>query len=196
MNIKKIIKFFSEIQNLKRIKREGFRLAGVDSPTSIASHSALSAQIAYVLAKMEGANSEKCALINLFHDNEEVRIGDLHKINARYIDVNNFEVKAEREHYSNLDEVGEEIFNLQKEFRKRNTKEGIICKDADWLECACEAKVYLEKGYKGTENWISNIEKALETESAKKLLQEIKENPDFINCWWYGLKKMTYKKLS
>jgi len=188
-----IVKYLSEIQALKRIKRSGFYLAGVDNPSSIASHSALSAQIAYILAKLEGADAQKCALINLFHDNEEVRIGDLNKINSRYIEPK--ETEAEKEHYSNLDDIGKELFDLQDQFKQRNTKEGIICKDADWLECACEAKIYLERGYKGFENWLDDIGKALVTESAKEILKEIRNNPDFINCWWRGLMKMTYKKL-
>lgn len=192
-----IIKFLSEIQVLKRIRHEGVRLAGVEAPDSIAEHAALSAQIAFLLAKLEGANPEKCAIMNLFHDNEEARIGDHHKVSARYIDVKKAEREAEKEHYSNLpDSVGEELFQLQEEKRNRNTKEGIVAQDADWLEIAVQAKIYSELGYKGCEKWIDNVEEALETKSAKEILAEIRGNPDFLNCWWRDLKKMTYKKLS
>lgn len=191
-----IKKFLSEIQVLKRVKHEGMRFAGVENPDSIAEHSAISAQIAYLLGQLEGADAEKCALINLFHDNEEIRIGDHHKIASRYLNTNEAEIKAEKEHYSNLPlEMAKELFGLQEEKRKRNTKEGIIAQDADWLEVALKAKVYLERGYKGCQVWIDRVEEALETESAKRILAEIKKEPDFINCWWRGLEKMTYKKL-
>lgn len=79
--------------------------------------------------------------------------------------------------------------------RERNTKEGIIAKDADWLEQAIQAKVYMETGYKGAEDIINNVGAALETDSAKEILAEIRKNPDFLNSWWQGLKKMTYQKL-
>ncbi len=195
--MEKIVKFLSEIQMLKRVKHEGVKLTGVKNPDSVAEHVALSAQIAYLLGELEGADSQKCALINLFHDNEEARIGDHHKVSARYLNVKEVEAKAEREHYSNLpDSIGNFLSELQKEKRKRNTKEGIIAQDADWLEVAIQAKIYLELGYKGCQNWIDNVEKALETKSAKEILAEMKKNPDFLNCWWKDLKKMTYKKLT
>ncbi len=116
-----VVKFLSEIQVLKRIRHEGVRLSGVENPDSIAEHAAISAQIAFLLAKLEGANPEKCAIMNLFHDNEEARIGDHHKVSARYIDVEKAEREAEKEHFSNLPaSVGEELFQLQEEKRSRN----------------------------------------------------------------------------
>ena len=196
MNKKKIKKFLSEIQMLKRVKHEGVKLAGVENPDSIAEHACLSAQIAFLLASIEGADAVKCVLMNLFHDNEEARIGDHHKVSARYLDVRDAEKKAEKEHFNNLPEpIGKAIFELQEEKRRRNTKEGIIAQDADWLEVALQAKIYSELGYKGCKDWIDNVNRALETESAKEILAEIKKEPDFLNCWWKGLKKMTYKKL-
>ncbi len=196
--LEKIIRFLSETQMLKRIKHEGVKLAGVENPDSVAEHTALAAQIAYVLAKLEGdADALKSAAINLFHDNEEARLGDHNKVSARYLDIEKIEREVEKEHYSNLPkEIGEELFQLQEEKRERNSKEGIIAQDADWLEMAIQAKIYVERGYKGCENWIDNIEKALETESAKEILAEIRKNPDFLNYWWRELKKMTYKKLN
>jgi len=191
-----IKKFLSEIQILKRIKHIGFILAGVESPDSIAEHVAISAQIAYVLGKLEDADADKCALINLFHDNEEARIGDHHKVSARYLNTKDAEVVASEEHFVNLpQELSNKILGLQKEKRERNTKEGIIAQDADWLEAAIQAKIYMEEGYKGCEEWINNVEKALETKSAKEILAEIRRDSDFLNSWWKGLKKMTYKKL-
>lgn len=59
-----------------------------------------------------------------------------------------------------------------------------------------QAKILVEQGFVGAEDWINNVEKALETESAKKILAEIRGMKDFTNCWWQGLKKMTYKKLA
>lgn len=194
--LEKITKFLSEIQMLKRIEHEGFRLSGVLSIDSVAEHTALAAQIAYILGKLEGADAEKCAVMVLFHDNEETRIGDHHKIASRYLDTKQAEVTAEKEHYGNLPKiVGDELFEMQEELRERNTKEGIIAKDADWLEQAIQAKIYVETGYKGAEDIIDNVEKALETDSAKEILSEIKNNPDFLNFWYQGLKKMTHKKL-
>lgn len=190
-------KFLSEIQMLKRLDHVGIKLAGAESTDSLGEHIALSAQIAFILGELEGANSAKCAIINLFHDNHEARIGDHNKVSARYIDTKGAEKQAEVEHFGGLpNNIGDKIVNLLDEKHRRNTKEGIIAQDADWLEVAMEAKVQLEKGLKGCQIWLDNVEKALETESAKQVFQTIIKEPDFINCWWTKIQKMTYKKLS
>jgi len=88
-----VIKFFSEFYLLKRNKRTGLAIMGAPSD-SIADHVTVAAQIAYVLAKMEGLNAEKCAVMALFHDNDETRIGDLHRIATLYLEKEQASLKA------------------------------------------------------------------------------------------------------
>lgn len=191
-----IKKFFSEIQMLKRVKNEGVRLAGVKEPDSVAEHGYISAQIAYVLAKLEGADPAKCVLINLFNNNAEVRAGNKHRISTRYIDSRKIMREAEKEHFEGLPKyISAEIIKSVEEKREKNTKEGVIAQDANSLEQAIQAKIYVEEGYKGCEDWINNVSKVLETDSAKELLAEIRNDPDFLNCWWRGLKRLVVKKL-
>jgi len=73
------------------------------------------------------------------------------------------------------------------------TKEGIIAKDADWLEQAFQAKEYVDTGYPAAKNWIDNVAAAVETESAKKIIAKMRKT-EFTE-WYKGLKRMTYKKL-
>lgn len=183
-------KFLSEIQMLKRMKHEGVRYAGVSNPDSLGEHIAIASQIAFVLAKMEGADAYKCATMCLFHENGEIRTGDTTWIHARYMDGKPAEEKAEREHFSNLpDSIANEIIELVEEKNKRESKESVIARDADKLELAIQAKLYVEQGYSGCANWIKNIESLVKTESAKKLYYEIRDEPDMTNLWWQGLKK-------
>ena len=192
---KNLIKFLSEIFILKRIKREGWRLINAQ-PDSVADHLTIAAQIAYILGEMEGLAGEKCASIVLFHDNGETRILDQHKVAARYLDSQKAERNALIDQLNLLPaEISQKIKKLTEEFEKRNTPEGAVAKDADWLEVALQAKILTEQGFKFAQNWISNVKKALETKSAKIILAEILKEKDFTNCWWQGLKKMTYKKL-
>lgn len=193
---KGIRKFFSEMQVLKRIKHEGWRLAGIEHPDSIADHALCAAQIAYVLGRLEGADAAKCAVMSLFHDNEETRVGDHHKVAARYLEWKTGSLVAMKEHFKSLPaKIADDIIALMVEEGTRSAKEGVIAKDADWLEVAIQGKIYLEAGHKGALDWILNVEKALETKSAKAILKIIKNDPDFTNSWWRGLKKMTHKKL-
>lgn len=191
--LKKVSRFFAEIGNLSRIKRTGPILAGIKDPENLAEHIVRTAQIAFVLAFLEGANPEKTVSMTLFHDNAEVRVGDQHKIASRYFNIKQAEMKAFRDQMENLpDKIRKRIIFLIEEFKKRDTKESIVAKDADWLETAIEAKELIEQGHEGMQNWIDNVRGALETKSAKKILEYIEKEKDFLNSWWQGLKKMTY----
>ncbi len=194
MNIKKITNFIFELSQLKRQVHSGFQLTGVKYPDTLAEHALRAAQIGYLLAVMEGdASPEKVASILMIHDNAEARIGDQHKVAARYYSNKEAEEKAFAEQLSGLGKMIEQTWHEYfYEFENRNTKEGIIARDADWLETAFQAKEYNDLGY-NVINWIKNVEKAIETKSAKMIIKEMKKT-NFAE-WWYGLKKMTYKKL-
>lgn len=171
---------------LKRIKHEGWRIAGIDNPGSVAAHSLRAAQIAFVIAKMEGYdNPHKACSMAVFHDIGECRIGDIHKVGARYIDAD--EERAVKDQVSEVD-FGEEIVDMWKQVDERRSDAGNIAKDADLIEQAFTAKEYMERGYAFAEDWIKNVGKKIKTDSAKKLWKELQEVQS--NEWWQGLKKI------
>ncbi len=173
--LRKIVNFIFEWLHLKHVKHEGWRIIGIEHPDSVAEHSLCAAQIAYILAKMEGANPEKCATMLVWHDIAEARIGDLHRNASLYISwKQQSEEHALHDQCSPLD-FGEDIKNLFHEYEYGTTKEGIIAKDADYLEQAFQARKYAQSAYSGTERWIHNVWKHLKTESAKKLFQEMQK---------------------
>lgn len=186
MSNKPLINFLFELGQLQRIKHEGFRLAGVESPPSIAEHSLRSAQIAYFLAKMEGYdNPHEVVSMCIFHDIGEARVGDIHKVANRYVDAD--EIQAVKDQLSPI-ENSKDILRLWKECEDTSSTAGTIAKDADRLETAIAAKEYVEKGYKSTEDWINNVRKLLKTDSAKNLLDEMAEMKS--TDWWQDLKKI------
>ena len=185
--MKNIAKFFFELGQLKKVKRSGWWLAGVKDPESVAEHSFRATIIARILAEMENADVNKATTMVLFHDVPEARINDLHKVGARYIDFEKAEVASLKEQVERLPKkIADEMAALYKEMLQGKTKEAIIAKDADLLECAIQAKEYLEQNYKDCENWIYNVGKKLKTKSAKEILKLIKKTNS--NSWWYGLK--------
>ena len=80
-----LTKFIFEALHLKHVKHEGWRIIGVEHPDSVAEHSLCAAQIAYIIAKMEGVDACKCATMLLWHDMTEARIGDLHRNASKYL---------------------------------------------------------------------------------------------------------------
>lgn len=195
MELKKVVNFIYELNHLKLIKHHGWLKAGVKDPDSVAEHAWRAAQIGYILAVMEGdVNPDKVATMVLIHDNGEARIGDQDKVGARYYKNHDAEARAVSEQLDCLGNGVKEKWQAYfDEYENRNTKEGIIAKDADWLEQAFQAKQYVDTGYTAANEWIVNVEKAVETESAKKLLAAMKDAR--FTDWYKELTTMTYKKL-
>jgi putative hydrolase of HD superfamily len=183
----KLARFFFELGTLKRVKRSGWWLAGVENPETIAEHNARAAIIAYVLAKLEGANAEKAALMCLIHDVPEVRTSDIHKVGARYIDFKTAEKKAREDQFENLPECPE-FLEMLDELEARKTKEAIVAKDADYLECFIQAKEYYDIGYREVRDWMKNTRNAMKTNSAKKLADKAAKMS--AHAWWAGLMKL------
>jgi putative hydrolase of HD superfamily len=189
-----IVDFFFELGQMKRVQHVGWALAGIRSPDSIAEHALRAAQIAYLLAVLESADPSRAAMIAMIHDNAEVRIGDHHKVSARYLNTAKAEQQAFTEQVQYLPgKVKKDFLSFFAQYEHRTTKEGIVACDADWLEMAFEARELEEQGYHKAHNWIENIEMAVETVSAKKILRQMKKK-SFCD-WWKNLKKMTYRKL-
>lgn len=188
VEVHNLTNFLFELGTLKQVKRSGWWQLNISNPESVAEHCFRAGVIGYVLAKMEKADAHKVTLICLFNDLHEARLNDLHKVGHRYIDFKKAETEAHREQTQELGEIGKDIYALHEEFQARKSKEALVARDADLLENAFQAKEYLEVGYKDAQNWIENIRKILNTESAKKMLKEIEQTSS--NDWWKNLKKI------
>jgi putative hydrolases of HD superfamily len=182
---KELANFIFELGQLKKIKRSGWRLVGIDNPESVADHNLRVAQIGYILAKMENyPKPEEVCTILVFHELAECRICDIDKVANRYVEYDEKEITLEQT--KNLGEVGKEIEGLVRQILLKDTLAGVIAKDADRLETAFTAKEYLEKGCQ-TEDWINNCLSSLKTKSAKKLGKSMLKQSSI--GWWKGIKK-------
>ena len=182
-----IAKFLYEIGQLKRVKRSGWWIAGVNDPESVAEHSFRTAAIAYLLAHLEGTDTGKTVLMALFHDLPEARTNDAHRIVRRYADWKGVDKKAITEQCKRLpDGVGTQVMDLFNEFEKEDSHEAKVVRDADLLECIVQAREYQTLGYNDVADWIINARAVLKTESAKKIAAAcLKTEP---KEWWQGLK--------
>ena len=184
-----ITNLFYEAYQLRHVRRTGLTLVGVENPPSVAEHSLIAAQIGYVLARMEGADAHRVAAMLIWHDFAETRIGDLHKISSRYITTKN---KAER--YAMQDqfrefEFFEDVVSMFVEYEERGSLEGRIAKDADYLEMAFQAKIYVENGHAAAMDIVEAVGRVLTTESAQVIYQNMLTTSSV--DWWRetGLKK-------
>jgi len=180
-------KFLYEMGQLKRVKRSGWWIAGVKDPESVAEHTFRTAVIAYLLARLEGADTGRAVLMALFHDLPETRTNDAHRIVRRYADWRDVDKKSMREQSKRLpDDVANEVVSFFEEFEKEVSPEAKLARDADLLECLIQAREYQALGYHDVTDWILNAQAALSTESAKRIAAECLETDP--KEWWQGLK--------
>jgi len=185
---KNLAKYLYEIGQLKRVKRSGWWIAGVENPESVAEHSFRTAVIAYLLAELEGANAERATFMALFHDVGEARTNDLHRIARRYVDWENVDKKVVEDQSKRLPEnIRKGMIALHSEYEEANSLEARIARDADLLECLIQAREYQAMGCYDVSDWISNARGALLTDSAKRIAEECMETEP--REWWQGLKK-------
>jgi len=183
---KALIDFIAEAGLLKLTRRSGWSILGIDKAESVADHSFRCAVIGFLLAKTEKASAYKVLLMTLFNDIHEARITDLHKMAQRYIDVERAEDTSFDEQMSSLPpEIGKELTQARAEYRKQRSRESIIARDADILECLIQAKEYQDHGYRRAPQFMKKAPQHLKTKSAKRLWQWAR-NAD-LNDWWLKL---------
>jgi len=186
MKDKEILGFISEAGMLKRVVRSGWSVLGIPEAESVAEHSFRCAALGYTLARMEGAEPYKVLLMTLFNDIHEARITDLHKMVQRYIDIEKAEDNAFHEQVNALPgSIKNELVSMRGEYRAQKTKESIIARDADILECLIQAKEYDEFGFKEAVKFTKRAPDFLKTKSARSLWRSAKKMK--LNAWWERL---------
>jgi len=179
----RLLNFIAEAGMLKRVRRSGWWVLGIKDGETVADHSFRCAVIGYVLARMENIDPCKVLLMTLFNDMHEARINDLHKMSQRYIDVEKAEDRAFSEQIELLpDGIRQELSDMRCEYNEQSTKESIIARDADILECLIQAKEYEEHGFKEAIKFMRRAPGYLRTESARKLWSLAKSMN--LNEWW------------
>lgn len=187
-SLKGMLDFISEAGMLKQIKRSGWSVLGIKNAESVAEHSFRCALIGYLLARSEGACTYKVLLMTLFNDLPEARIGDLHKMAQRYFNISSAEDKSFAEQIAGLPKnIKRELENLRREYTKQKTKESIVARDADILECLIQAKEYREQGHLLAAKFMQKAPRFLKTKSARGLWRLAKVVN--LNDWWLALSK-------
>ena len=131
---------------------------------------------------MEWADANKVAAMLVRHDMWETRIGDMHKIGSRYFEnKKDVEKRVLADQFLGFDFAQDLLSDLD-EYNTRSTLEWNIAKDADYLEMAFQAKIYVEQWYNAAQDWIDNVWWALKTDAAKEVRAQMIEQKS--TDWW------------
>jgi putative hydrolases of HD superfamily len=182
------LNLFAEAGLLKKIKRSGWWVAGIKDPESVAEHSFRCAVMGYYIAHLEKADPYKVVIMTLFNDIHEARINDLHKMGHYYIDFKEAEKKVFDDQIKGLDKkVRAELKHLREEYDAQVTRESIVARDTDILECLLQAKEYYDSGYTKAEKFFKKAPDHLKTKSAKRYWHQIKRWNS--GQWWEPIVK-------
>jgi len=188
---KRIVDFLFEIGTMRKLPRihQQFLLSQ-DLSDNIATHSYRVAIISWFLAKTENADPYKTVMMALLHDIKEIRSGDHNYVHKKYVKI--YEDEISKDQLSHL--PFNDLFEIDSEFEKRESKEAIIAKDADLLDQILLLKEYSHQGNGEAKIWLTgkgNADKEnvqyinLKTESAKKLGKNILEGK--VSEWWENI---------
>jgi len=182
----KILNLLLEAGLLKRVRRSGWWVAGINGPESVADHCFRCAVIGYMLASLEHADKYEVTLMCLFNDIHEARINDAHKVASRYLNYPQAEQAAFNDQIKNLPLViKKELKSLRNNYNHQKSKESIVARDADILECLLQAKEYYDYGYEHAKLFFKKAPRFLKTKSAKNLWKQIKTMDS--SKWWQAI---------
>ncbi|MDP3953596.1 MAG: HD domain-containing protein [bacterium] len=169
---KKDIDFLFEIGSLRNVQRAWRQQMGVDVANNL-EHSFRVAFIALVLARMESVEDEgKIMKLALMHDLEESRTADHSHFQKPYVKLDKEKATKDVFEGTSLEDFYKDLF---KEYKKMESMEAKIVKDADQLDIDFELKELEEQGHQIPVKWLKSRNKikkeTFHTESAKKLYE-------------------------
>lgn len=164
-----IASFAFELGILKRIRRAGWWHVGVRDPESVAEHSLRVAQLAALLAAIEGAEPGRAALLAIWHDSPETRTGDIPPTAKPYLDQRAPETITADQTAALPDTARKTVREAVAEYQAQQTPEAHCAKDADKLECLLQALEYQDAGYTRVQGWIESSRTNLRTETARRI---------------------------
>ncbi len=164
-----VANFAFELGVLKRTRRAGWWHVGVRDPESVAEHSLRVAQLASIIAAVEGAEPGRAALLAVWHDSQETRTGDIPHTARPYLNQCRPEVITADQTASLPDTARKTVQEAVAEYEAQQTPEARCAKDADKLECLVQAVEYKNAGYARVQGWIDSSRNSLRTDTARRI---------------------------
>ncbi len=183
-----VLNFFAEAGLLKRVRRSGWWVAGIDDPESVADHSFRTAVIGFHMAYLEKVDPFRVVTMCLFNDIHEARINDLHKMGHSYIDFKDAERRVFQDQVRDLPGgIQGPLTEMRREYDEQKTPESLVARDADILECLVQAKEYLDSGHQEAEHFLERAPEYLKSATAVSLWKNLRSWDS--SQWWQHVVK-------
>jgi 5'-deoxynucleotidase YfbR-like HD superfamily hydrolase len=179
--------FLHEMGQLKKLKRAGWRFAGVPDPESVAEHTFRVAIVGIALATLEGADPGRTATLCLLHDSPETRVGDIEAVGRAYVTTSSPEVVSVHQTAAMPDELASVFQELVRAYEAEDSIESRLAHDADKIETLLQAREYEADGRHDTLEWQESFQAALRTDAGKQLAEAILATTP--RTWWSAFGK-------
>ena len=179
--MKRLADFLFETGMLRKTPRSGYQFLG-SGKENVAEHSFRTAVVGFVLAQMAGANAEHTALMCLFHDLHEARIGDFNYVNRIY---NTSKPRTALEHAVEGTDLEDAMLPLWDELEEADTLEAKLAQDADQLDIILSLKEEKDLGNPYAEKWLEGALHRLRTPYGQQLAETI-VCTDHTDWWFVG----------
>ncbi len=147
-----ILRFMLRADKLKEVDRTGWLISKVDNPEHDGDHSYSTAVLSYLVAKRIGLNAERCAVMGLFHDINEVITGDIATRYDKSLQKVAPEAKRRMERANELKlasiligSEGVELREILDEYYIQRTEEAKLVKQVDKLDYIVQIALYSKR---------------------------------------------------
>ncbi|MFB7718923.1 HD domain-containing protein [Nocardia sp. NPDC056100] len=164
-----IAAFAFELGTLKRESRKGWLDAHVPNPESVADHTCRTAQLAALIAALEGGDPARASHMAVWHDSHETRTRDLNKTAKPFLPAVDHEAVTAAQVARMPDLLQTLLRETVAEFEAQATLEAVAARDADRLECLFQAIEYRAAGNTLMQEWIEDSYSKLKTTSALQI---------------------------
>lgn len=179
--LKRIVDFLNEAGMLRLTPRTGYQFLGSGSE-NVAEHSFRTAVIGYVLARMAGADPARTAMLCLFHDFHEARIGDFNYVNRIY---NTSKPRDAVVHAVAGTGLEVDMLEFWDDLDASETREARLARDADQLDLILNLKRESDLGNRYAGRWMESAQERLRTGEGRELARTVAET-DHTDWWFLG----------
>jgi putative hydrolases of HD superfamily len=181
------VKLAFEWGHLKLVPRTGWLRGGIERPESVAEHSLRAAMLAWAIAALEGADTDRAATLALFHDSQETRTGDVDYVGRSYLrPASNRRITADQTEALPR-ALADLLRALVDEYEGRTSAEAECARDADKLEMLLQALDYRQRGHTSMEPFIETAIASLGTRSGRRLAEAaMRADPA---AWWRSFQR-------
>jgi putative hydrolase of HD superfamily len=176
-----ILRFFEDVERLKRVPRSGWWYYGIVDPESVADHSFAVVFFTYLLCHLINESEDlkidthRAVEMALLHELGECRLGDLQREARRFLgegEVEEAERSVVKEITEGLGSVGERVRDVYDEFLQGKTLEARLVHFVDKFELLMQALLYRKFGHRNLRSILDGQSDLLERFKSP-LLEEI-----------------------